>query len=251
MNIKLRFTNGNMKRAATVELTDVPSETGAFRNILEQVHEFLTGAKPGGPAIITIDTSIKGLDPKELKKAVHESFQRVKGTLAEDRKPPQENSAGPNVSAAAIQTAGREITGIKAELERFENRNEPPEERPRQLPRIGSERTLGVNLGEMFPGLADLITEAADEEGMGKNIPGRSGIKFNEEGEPLLQVKYFCKDLNCQNSGLRYVWDGSAYCKCHNCNTKLKLRPANIEEPRHEKGYFFIADKLYIEGTNQ
>jgi hypothetical protein len=123
-------------------------------------------------------------------------------------------------------------------------------ERPRRFPYINSERTLGVSLADLYPGLADLVKEAADADGEGKNKPHFSGIKFAEDGAPLFKIKYHCRDLNCQNMGNRYVFDGSAYCRCHRCDTKLKLRPVH-DGPQDDNGNFMYATELYIEGMNE
>ena len=225
MNLKLRLHNGHMKRTATIEIDDVPMQD--IGRVLDQVHEFCTGMRPQGPAVLTVNTNIKGPDREEIAKAVRDSFARVR--------------------QLEVNTAPKEPS--TRESSEPEHSHEEDEERSSSL--IGEGRTLGVRLGEMYPELKSLIESAADAEGLGENVPGRSGIKFTAEGEPLLLVKYFCKRPGCHNAGLRYVRDGSTFCKCHHCGATLQLRPAAFGKVQHENGYFFIADKLYTEGMGQ
>lgn len=97
------------------------------------------------------------------------------------------------------------------------------------LPKINNERTLNVPIGEMI------------------NL-APSNVREIDGSNKLYQASYHC---DCGHSGKRFIPETNYYLKCHNCNDKLLVEPATLEQdengiPKPDvEGNFFIARELY------
>lgn len=96
----------------------------------------------------------------------------------------------------------------------------------------------GPSIRERYPDVAEMIEEAL-------LVDGNHDIRFSStDGEPMFKTQY-----NCPNghSGKRYMFDRSEYCKCHTCDTKLRMEFASKKEPRDFYGNFFVARSVLPE----
>lgn len=74
-------------------------------------------------------------------------------------------------------------------------------------------------------------------------------IKLTEKGEKTYRVDYSCPV--CEKKSKRFVVQNSTYVKCHNCETKIRIRsavPGNLNRKNtpkmDENGAYFIATEL-------
>lgn len=124
------------------------------------------------------------------------------------------------------------------EMARKQDKNEAIS-RTKQLPKIGEENRSS------FP-----VIEAA------KIKPKISGIK-EKNGVEVYQCYYWCKNESCRHKGKRYIQPDRDFVTCHECGTKLKVRPATEftqETGEHAGlpfqdsfGNFYRADEIYEE----
>ncbi|AMW98427.1 hypothetical protein [Rummeliibacillus stabekisii] len=109
-------------------------------------------------------------------------------------------------------------------------------ERTRQLPLIGSTKTLTQKPFET-------LSDAA-------GLP-QTNIRETDNGLKLYKSHYMCPA--CGNEGTRYNRESNWYMKCHDCDTKIAQEAATFEKdindiPVPDKdGNFFIGRDFYLE----
>lgn len=76
-----------------------------------------------------------------------------------------------------------------------------------------------------------------------------TGIKL-KDGVPHYRARYWCQKSGCSHQGSQYVRLDAEITECHECKTKLKIRPAigvigDDGVPGQDRfGNFFRADRL-------
>ncbi|WMS84407.1 hypothetical protein RE438_12080 [Bacillus wiedmannii] len=76
-------------------------------------------------------------------------------------------------------------------------------------------------------------------------IHWKTGIKYDEEGNPRYRARYEC--CMCGNRGNQYEYKENKFTKCHKCNAKLKIVPATKTgfPERDSFGNFYVANEEY------
>ncbi|KMQ12765.1 hypothetical protein ACU80C_11970 [Bacillus mycoides] len=76
-------------------------------------------------------------------------------------------------------------------------------------------------------------------------IHWKTGIKYDEEGNPRYRTRYEC--CMCGNRGNQYEYKENKFTKCHKCNAKLKIVQAtkNGFPERDAFGNFYVANDEY------
>ncbi|PFF53596.1 hypothetical protein [Bacillus cereus] len=76
-------------------------------------------------------------------------------------------------------------------------------------------------------------------------IHWKTGIKYDEEGNPRYRTRYEC--CMCGNRGNQYEYKENKFTKCHKCNAKLKIVQAtkNGFPERDAFGNFYVANEEY------
>ncbi|HDX9630887.1 TPA: hypothetical protein ROY30_004623 [Bacillus cereus] len=76
-------------------------------------------------------------------------------------------------------------------------------------------------------------------------IHWKTGIKYDEEGNPRYRTRYEC--CMCGNRGNQYEYKDNKFTKCHKCNAKLKIVQATKKgfPGRDTFGNFFVANDEY------
>ncbi|MDA2358081.1 hypothetical protein PDN49_25380 [Bacillus cereus] len=76
-------------------------------------------------------------------------------------------------------------------------------------------------------------------------IHWKTGIKYDEEGNPRYRTRYEC--CMCGNRGNQYEYKENKFTKCHKCNAKLKIVHAtkNGFPERDAFGNFYVANDEY------
>lgn len=111
--------------------------------------------------------------------------------------------------------------------------------RPRQLPKINSERSLNMSI-------ADIISEK-DKHIANAQYNEDYSIKYIEN-EPHYRCSYHCE--KCGHSGRRYVKKTYDFIRCHECNTKLTKElavPGSQKLEKDSDSNYFIAREMLDE----
>lgn len=110
--------------------------------------------------------------------------------------------------------------------------------RPKQLPKIDSDRSLSVPIGDALKGA---LTVKSDTE------PDfyKSGIK-ERDGVKLYRTRYYCQKSDCNGKGNHYLPEGTKTTYCRECEAQLEVRPAHEDgfPFKDEWGNFYLADRL-------
>jgi hypothetical protein len=117
--------------------------------------------------------------------------------------------------------------------------------RPKQLPLLGSERTMHTEIREL---IAELPKEAVAVPALPEKPEWyKTGIMY-KDGVPHYRLRYWCKNVACRDKGTEYILPDKLEFKCKTCGASHNIRPAAPKGERDGWGNFFIADQL-IEGT--
>ncbi|MCU5282287.1 hypothetical protein P4V71_23990 [Bacillus thuringiensis] len=111
-----------------------------------------------------------------------------------------------------------------------------PEKPTRKLPIVDVNRSS-------FP--VEEIAKITKKEEEADPIHWKTGIKYDEEGNPRYRTRYEC--CMCGNRGNQYEYKENKFTKCHKCNAKLKIVQAtkNGFPERDAFGNFYVANDEY------
>ncbi|EEL84468.1 hypothetical protein bcere0029_58360 [Bacillus cereus AH1272] len=111
-----------------------------------------------------------------------------------------------------------------------------PEKPTRKLPIVDVNRSS-------FP--VEEIAKITKKEEEADPIHWKTGIKYDEEGNPRYRTRYECR--MCGNRGNQYEYKENKFTKCHKCNAKLKIVQAtkNGFPERDAFGNFYVANDEY------
>ncbi len=106
---------------------------------------------------------------------------------------------------------------------------------------VGQSRKLPIindNRGS-FP-MGDIVKATKKEEA--DPIHWKTGIKYDEEGNPRYRTRYEC--CMCGNRGNQYEYKENKFTKCHKCNAKLKIVQATKKgfPQRDAFGNYYVAN---------
>ncbi|MGN7760474.1 hypothetical protein [Paenibacillus sp. 22594] len=183
----------------------------------------------------------------EQKLTVIERLMRFFGVRqAEEVKPSVVQVAAPKVELIQKREEHREDRKIQRQPSAVTIPLEPVKQveqsgSPKQLPLIGSERTMHTEIRELIsenPGKT-----IPRQEGNGEPEWYKTGIKYRD-GEPQYKCRVHCKNPECQRKTNAYVPVDQLQIECHDCGTALTIRPAAPKGERDGNGNFFIADDL-------
>jgi hypothetical protein len=181
----------------------------------------------------TAELTIANADSQHVMSVISGVFQVLGSPLDETkvRKVPEEEKINEVVSSRSVQPTEALHRQTESSIKSVDK--ESILSRPRQLPYVNGDRTLTQNLGEK---LQEVIGQPQSQDDQGIRV---------YDGISHYQTAYECPA--CQHTGRRFMRESNDYCKCHNCDTKLRLRFATTQgfPERDEEGNYFRADALF------
>ncbi|WP_342501553.1 hypothetical protein [Bacillus sp. FSL W7-1085] len=116
--------------------------------------------------------------------------------------------------------------------------SEPKRTRPRSTALLNNERTLNASIGEHVS-LMDQVKRIALVQ---KENPDRMKWK----------TKFQCPECGLKED--KQVYKGFRYTSCDNCETKVKIMPADMKngwDHEDEEGYLYHAKSRYVQGDEK
>ncbi|QII25939.1 hypothetical protein G3M80_15540 [Bacillus altitudinis] len=117
---------------------------------------------------------------------------------------------------------------------------EPKRTRPRSTALLNNERTLNASIGEHVS-LMDQVKSIALVQ---KENPEPDRMKW--------KTKFQCPECGLKED--KQVYKGFRYTACDNCETKVKIMPADMKngwDHEDEEGYLYHATTRYVQGDEK
>ncbi|MCW1837347.1 hypothetical protein [Bacillus xiamenensis] len=117
---------------------------------------------------------------------------------------------------------------------------EPKRTRPRSTALLNNERTLNASIGEHVS-LMDQVKSIALVQ---KENPEPDRMKW--------KTKFQCPECGLKED--KQVYKGFRYTACDNCETKVKIMPADMKngwDHEDEEGYLYHATSRYVQGDEK
>lgn len=109
-------------------------------------------------------------------------------------------------------------------------KKDQPQGRPKQLPLIGSERTMHTEIRELI-----------------SRPNGTDNQLVFPDGHSTYEVRYWCKNPKCRDKGKMDIEVGQRAVRCPSCQTQHRIRNAAPNGERDSWGNLFIADSIFTE----
>lgn len=143
--------------------------------------------------------------------------------------------------AKEIEQAKQQISPPTLTKAVWQDDDNKPSERKRQIELQGTSRTLNTPIGEHLDKAVERLPDRPEWYD--------TGIKY-KDGVPHYRLRYWCQNKSCENQGNQYILLDDKEVECHNCKTKHKVRPtfgvvSDNGIPKTDRyGNFFRADEL-------
>ena len=123
-----------------------------------------------------------------------------------------------------------EIPGLKIKLEYAEKQH---------VDRLINS-VMNYAQGGSFTDVYDVAQQFVKKKREGpKNFtPEVNGIKTYDNGKVTYKCKYNC---GCGHDGVRYIIGDEEHVHCHDCNEKLKVSPATLNDAYDEDFNYYLA----------
>ncbi|PGZ33022.1 hypothetical protein COE54_20545 [Bacillus cereus] len=199
-------------------------------------YQYLLLKHPEKTSVEFYDSDAEPANPR-LKKEIDElSFINTATELVEtiNQQPPEVDvsALGTTMAKTEIHNAVDDIT--REQLHEWTVKK-ASEKQTRKLPIVEVNRSS-------FP-IEEIAKITKKEEA--DPIHWKTGIKYDEEGNPRYRTRYEC--CMCGNRGNQYEYKEHKFTKCHKCNAKLKIVQAteNGFPERDAFGNFYVANVEY------
>lgn len=241
MEIKISMRNEEIKRSLEVEI-----KNGDNRGLFDLIYHFMSGEKKEmrGPEMMIRAGRTVPTD-EYLAKHVAEALAHLAAATEKEIVEGAQTDKPPVGIFAAQEAQGPE--GAPPEVTEAPKYTTPAftQEKPNAgaLSRYDIMKAEGLLTGPSLYGRWPEIHFQVEEARKHPNPNHEYGLKFDSVGEPMFKAYYRCP---CGHKGNRYVYDRSTHCKCHNCETRLKIEYAGQEDkPQDDFGNYYMANKTF------